>query len=99
MKLRCVLCYVCEILNLRMIFYFFYYYSFGTVLHCHSFHPGEYGLSICSTRLKDDPTVYYVVGTALVNPEESESKQGRIILFSFTDGKLQQVSANANYYY
>ncbi|XP_071542214.1 DNA damage-binding protein 1 [Panulirus ornatus] len=62
------------------------------VLHCHSFHPGEYALSICSTRLKDDPAVYYVVGTALVNPEESESKQGRIILFSFAEGKLQQVA-------
>ena len=48
-------------------------------------------MSICSTRLKDDPTLYYVVGTALVGPEESEPKQGRIILFSFTDGKLQQV--------
>ncbi|CAL4129658.1 unnamed protein product [Meganyctiphanes norvegica] len=62
------------------------------VLHCYSFHPGEYALSICSTRLKDDPTVYYVVGTALVNPEQSESNVGRIILFSFHDGKLQQVA-------
>uniref|UniRef100_A0A0N7ZDQ0 DNA damage-binding protein 1 n=1 Tax=Scylla olivacea TaxID=85551 RepID=A0A0N7ZDQ0_SCYOL len=62
------------------------------VLHYHSFHLGEYALSICSTRLKDDPTVYYVVGTALVNPEESESKQGRIILFSYAEGKLQQVA-------
>merc|ERR1739838_92960 len=62
------------------------------VLHCYSFHAGEYALSICSTRLKDDPTVYYVVGTALVNPEQSESNIGRIILFSFHDGKLQQVA-------
>ncbi|RXG55188.1 DNA damage-binding protein 1 [Armadillidium vulgare] len=62
------------------------------VLHCHTFHPGEYALSICSTTLKDDPTVYYAVGTAIVNPEDSEPKQGRIVLFSYHDAKLTQVA-------
>ncbi|KAB7501016.1 DNA damage-binding protein 1 [Armadillidium nasatum] len=62
------------------------------VLHCHTFHPGEYALSICSTTLKDDPTVYYAVGTAIVNPEDSEPKQGRIVLFSYHDSKLTQVA-------
>jgi DNA damage-binding protein 1 len=45
-----------------------------------------------STKLGDDTNTYYIVGTALVNPEESEPKQGRIILFQYQDGKLHQVA-------
>lgn len=52
----------------------------------------EYALSLLSTKLGDDPNTYYVVGTALVNPEESEPKQGRILIFHFDDGKLTQVT-------
>lgn len=46
-----------------------------------------------SCRLGDDPNTYYVVGTALVYPEESEAKTGRIIVFQYCgDGKLQVYS-------
>jgi DNA damage-binding protein 1 len=52
----------------------------------------EYALSIVSTRLGDDVNPYYVVGTALVVPEESEPKQGRIVLFQWADGKLTTIA-------
>ncbi|KTF73465.1 hypothetical protein cypCar_00044958, partial [Cyprinus carpio] len=39
-----------------------------------------------------DPAVYFIVGTAMVYPEEAEPKQGRIIVFHYTDGKLQTVA-------
>lgn len=54
----------------------------------------EYAMSIVSTRLGDDPNAgpYYVVGTALVLPEESEPKQGRIVLFQWAEGKLTVVA-------
>lgn len=51
----------------------------------------EYALSLLSCKLGDDPTTYYVVGTALVNPEESEPKHGRILIFQYQDNKLTQV--------
>lgn len=62
------------------------------VLHAHQFMQNEYALSIVSTRLGDDANPYYVVGTALVVPEESEPKQGRIVLFQWADGKLTTVA-------
>ncbi|XP_046643566.1 DNA damage-binding protein 1-like [Daphnia pulicaria] len=62
------------------------------VLHAHQFMQNEYALSIVSTRLGDDVNPYYVVGTALVVPEESEPKQGRIVLFQWADGKLTTVA-------
>ena len=34
--------------------------------------PNELACSICSTSFADDPGVYYAVGTALTEPEESE---------------------------
>ena len=40
----------------------------------------------------DDDTVYYVVGTGIVYPEESEPKVGRLIIFTWADGKLTQVT-------
>jgi hypothetical protein len=52
----------------------------------------EYALSLVSTKLGDDTNTYYIVGTALVNPEESEPKQGRILMFQYQDGKLHQVA-------
>nr|CAG4648473.1 EOG090X00HD [Polyphemus pediculus] len=51
----------------------------------------EYALSIVSAKLGDDPNPYYVVGTALVVPEEPEPKQGRIVLFQWIDSKLKTV--------
>ncbi|CAL8403866.1 unnamed protein product [Boreogadus saida] len=62
------------------------------VLHAHQFLPSEYALSMVSCRLGRDTAVYFVVGTAMVYPEEAEPKQGRIIVFHYTDGKLQTVA-------
>jgi DNA damage-binding protein 1 len=62
------------------------------VHHCHQLTPCEYALSMVSAKLGDDPRTYYIVGTALVNPEESEPKIGRIIVFLFQDQKLTQIS-------
>ncbi|XP_070685325.1 DNA damage-binding protein 1 [Pempheris klunzingeri] len=62
------------------------------VLHAHQFLPSEYALSMVSCRLGKDPSVYFIVGTAMVYPEEAEPKQGRIIVFHYTDGKLQTVA-------
>ncbi|KAM9861365.1 DNA damage-binding protein 1 [Aulostomus maculatus] len=62
------------------------------VLHAHQFLPSEYSLSMVSCRLGKDPSVYFIVGTAMVYPEEAEPKQGRIIVFHYTDGKLQTVA-------
>ncbi|XP_032373767.1 DNA damage-binding protein 1 [Etheostoma spectabile] len=63
-----------------------------SVLHAHQFLPSEYALSMVSCRLGKDPSVYFIVGTAMVYPEEAEPKQGRIIVFHYTDGKLQTVA-------
>lgn len=52
----------------------------------------EYAMCIVSCKLGDDPSQYYVVGTALVVPDESEPKQGRIVIFQYVDGKLQQIT-------
>lgn len=62
------------------------------VLHAHQFLPSEYALSMVSCRLGKDPSVYFIVGTAMVYPEEAEPKQGRIVVFHYTDGKLQTVA-------
>ena len=52
----------------------------------------ECAISLVSCKLGDDPTPYYVVGTGFINPEESEPKSGRIIIFCWSDGKLTQVA-------
>lgn len=44
------------------------------VLHSHQFLQTEYVLSLMSAKLGSDPNTYYVVGTGIVNPEESEPK-------------------------
>ncbi|XP_076310101.1 LOW QUALITY PROTEIN: DNA damage-binding protein pic [Tachypleus tridentatus] len=62
------------------------------VLHSHQFMASEFALSIISTKLGEDPNVYFIVGTAIINPEESEPKQGKIIIFHWSDGKLQQIA-------
>ena len=66
-------------------------HTFETV-HCHTFMPMEYTTSIMSCKLGDDPNPYYVVGTGIIHPEESEPKTGRLVVFSWADGKLTQVS-------
>uniref|UniRef100_A0A1B6DPY2 DNA damage-binding protein 1 n=2 Tax=Clastoptera arizonana TaxID=38151 RepID=A0A1B6DPY2_9HEMI len=62
------------------------------VLHSHELLPNEYALSLVSTKLGEDPDTYYIVGTAFVDPEDSEPKQGRIVMFQFTDGKLLEIA-------
>nr|CAG4640606.1 EOG090X00HD [Eulimnadia texana] len=62
------------------------------VLHAHQFMLNECALSVMSARLGDDPNIYYIVGTAMVIPEEPEPKQGRILLFQWADGKLTTVA-------
>ena len=57
------------------------------VTHAHQLLPNEYALSITSTKLGSDPDPYYVVGTALISAEEPEPTQGRIVVFSYSDGK------------
>lgn len=62
-----------------------------SVLHAHQFLPSEYALSLVSCRLGKDPSVYFIVGTAMVYPEEAEPKQGRIIVFHYTDGQYPNI--------
>lgn len=62
------------------------------VLHAHTLMPTEYAMSLISTKLGEDPTPYFVVGTALINPDESEPKMGRILLYQWSEGKIIQVS-------
>merc|ERR1712179_735302 len=44
------------------------------VLHAHQLMQQEYAMSLISCMLGNDPHPYYVVGTGLVSPEESEAK-------------------------
>lgn len=62
------------------------------VIHAHQMMQTEYCLSLITAKLGDDPAHYYIVGTAIVNPDESEPKQGRIIMFRVEDGKLHQTA-------
>ncbi len=59
-----------------------------TVLHAHQLMSNEFATSLISARLGEDPNTYYVVGTAMVYPEEAEPKQGRIIIFCYNDGNF-----------
>jgi DNA damage-binding protein 1 len=52
----------------------------------------EYAMCIESCKLGEDLTPYYVVGTALVVPDETEPKAGRIVIFQYLEGKLLQVA-------
>ena len=57
-----------------------------SVLHAHTLLTNEFATSLISTKLGDDPNTYYIVGTAMVHPEEAEPKEGRIIVFHFNEG-------------
>lgn len=61
------------------------------ILHSHTLLNTEYAISLISTKLGSDPTSYFIVGTAFVNPDESIPKMGRIILYHWNDGKFIQV--------
>ena len=62
------------------------------VLHAHQLMQNEDGVSLISCKLGEDPNPYYVVGTGHINPEESEPKSGRILIFQWKDGKFNQVA-------
>jgi len=55
------------------------------VLHAHQLNSNEYALSIISAKLGDDPSTYYILGTAVVNPEDQDPKLGRILIFYWDD--------------
>lgn len=48
----------------------------------------ECATSLISAKLGDDPNTYFIIGTALVHPEEAEPKQGRIVIFHYIDGRV-----------
>lgn len=58
------------------------------VLHAVQFMQSEYAISLMSARLGSETDAYYVVGTALVNPEEPEPKLGRILIYQYADNKV-----------
>lgn len=62
------------------------------MLHAHQFLQNEYALSLVSCKLGKDPNTYFIVGTAMVYPEEAEPKQGRIVVFHYSDGKSEVFS-------
>jgi len=62
------------------------------VVHAHTFLQNEAALSIESCKLGDDPAVYYIVGTAMIHPEETEPRCGRLIVFSWSEGRLTQIA-------
>ena len=51
----------------------------------------EMAVSILSCQLGDDPNFYYIVGTAYVEPGESEPERGRIVLFRWHESRLTKV--------
>ena len=65
----------------RVHFYIF------LVTHAHQLHDNEYATALTSCKLANDTNTYYCVGTAMVYPEESEPKVGRLILFQLVDGE------------
>lgn len=65
----------------------FFFHCLSSVLHAHQFLQNEYALSLVSCKLGKDPNTYFIVGTAMVYPDEAEPKQGRIVVFHYSDGK------------
>jgi len=61
------------------------------VLHAYQLYYNEHALSIISTKLGDDPSTYYILGTAYVTPKNST---GRIIVFHYDESlsKLKQIT-------
>ncbi|CAK8675984.1 unnamed protein product [Clavelina lepadiformis] len=62
------------------------HHSFEFALH-------EEPMSVMSCQLGEDNASYFVVGTALVYPEETEPKIGRIFVFRYFENKLTVVSS------
>lgn len=63
------------------------------VLHAHQFMPTENAVTILSNKLGETDDEYFIVGTGFVIPDEPEPKQGRIIVYKWTqDSNLQQIA-------
>lgn len=54
--------------------------------------PNERPCSIISTSFPSDSNKYFVVGTAILVPDEPEPSRGRILAFSVSDRKLKLIS-------
>lgn len=62
-------------------------------LHSHQFMPTEIAFCLLSARLGDTDEEYFIVGTAFVNMDEPEPKQGRIIVYRWNqESNLQQIA-------
>lgn len=63
--------------------------------HVYPLYPQEHVMSLTSCTLlfpeSDGARVVYVVGTALVKPEEKEAKIGRVLVFQNNGGKLELI--------
>lgn len=63
------------------------------VLHAHQFMPTEQAISILSAKLGETQEEYFIVGTGFVNQDEPEPKQGRLVVFRWSqDSNLQQIA-------
>lgn len=63
------------------------------ILFAYTFMPMEQTVSVLSARLGDGADEYFVVGTAIVTEDEPEAKQGRLIVFKWSqEANLQQVA-------
>ena len=60
------------------------------VLHCHRFAPTEWAVCIFSYNCNERD--YFVVGTAFVNEEDPEAKDGRLLVFRWDGTTLNQVA-------
>lgn len=62
--------------------------KYFSVHHSYQLADNEEPTSIISCQLGSEPSSYYVVGTAFVYPEETEPKQGRILIFRYAESKI-----------
>ena len=67
--------------------------------HAHQLNDNEYATALTSCKLANDTNTYYCVGTAMVYPEESEPKEGRLILFQLVDGKCRFIFVYIRIYF
>ena len=69
-----------------------HHYYLIIVVHSYQLCPREHALSVTSCPLggsESDPhAVYYIVGTAFVDPTSKEPNQGRVLVLEVTEGQL-----------
>ncbi|OZC09249.1 hypothetical protein X798_03793 [Onchocerca flexuosa] len=56
------------------------------ILHSHELEGSEMAMSLASCQLGNDSQPYFVVGTAVIMSDETESKMGRILMFQASEG-------------